>query len=416
MKKLTSMILTLALLLALCACNGGMTAEPPTGDGAGGAEQNGGGAADTLPDGGDTTPDTPSGEESKPTRPSGNASLADVDNGVLERTSLSSMAVPENMKLIGTADATEENNSASITATAVLYALDGDVVNWRTENDFLYVITKGNNRLVVIDAISMCPVYNVPLAGIPAEINLVGDTVCISLPDLCRIDVFAKSDCTRFESLYFDHEVSSFCFDGDFIFYSEHDQHCRVFRKHLITEELTKLTQGNTDTFYMPKLYVNREDRILYIGETGHSSSALFYYNADTSEEIGVFRKNDYGIINHTREIIHIGDDIFWGSFRLSDVSPKQIIGKYGTADYGSVTFASHDLVATYEGLFLTDTYECVIKRSDTGFPFEYVLVSESYHVFFRQRTFDKNIILGINFALQETKNPAEGAPPTGLT
>ena len=120
--------------------------------------------------------------------------------------------------------------------------------------------------------------------------------------------------------------------------------------------------------------------------------------------------------MNHTREIIHIGDDIFWGNFRLSDVSPKQIIGKYGTAAYGSVTFASHELVATYEGLFLTDTYECVIKRSDTGFPFEYVLVSDSYHVFFRQRIFDKNVILGINFALQETKNPAEGAPPTGLT
>ena len=76
--------------------------------------------------------------------------------------------------------------------------------------------------------------------------------------------------------------------------------------------------------------------------------------------------------------------------------------GKYGALDYGSVTFVSDELVSTYEGLFLTETYECVINYFDAGFDFQYMLVSDSYNVFFRKRIGDQNIIIGINFELQE--------------
>ena len=113
------------------------------------------------------------------------------------------MNVPENMKLLGTDNAKEENNTKNIKATVALYQLDGDVVNWTTENDLIYVITSGNNRLVVINSKDMIPIANVPLAGKPAEINLVGDKIYISLPDLCRIDIFSKSNPAKISSLYF---------------------------------------------------------------------------------------------------------------------------------------------------------------------------------------------------------------------
>ena len=311
------------------------------------------------------------------------------------------MQVPENMKFLGTGNATEEKNADNITATVVLYTLDGDVVNWKTENDLIYVITKGNNRLVVINSENMTPIYNVPLAGVPAEINFEGDKIYISLPDLCKIDVFSKSDCTKLSSLHFEHEVASFCFDGDYIFYSEMDQHCKVFRKNLSTGETKEVRTENRYSFIFPKIYLNKEDRTLYIGESGSTGSDLYYFDADTLALKSVFEKNDYGIMNHTREIFHVGDEIFWGNYRLSDTNAKELIGRYGTADYGSMTFASDELVSTYEGLFLTDTYECVIDYYDADFDFEYILVSESYNVFFRARSGDKNIIIGINFDLQ---------------
>ena len=326
-------------------------------------------------------------------------SLTHVNNGVLRDASPEAMRLPYNMELLGSDDVEEENNAAMMQAAVVLYSLDGVIVNWATENDLIYVITEGNNRLVVIDAQSMTPISNTPLPGVPAEMNIIGDEIYISLPALCRIDVFSKYTSEKLTSLYFDHEVSSFCLDGSIVYYTEHDQWCRVFKKDLETGAEIQINDGSL--YYFPKIYLNAEDRILYIGESNSTGSAIFCYDADTLQLLSFFRKNDYGIMNYTREIFHVGDEIFWGNFRLSDTNAKELVGRYGVFDDGSVVFASEEMVSTYEGLFLTDTYECVINYAESGFNFEYVLVSESYHVFFRQRFSDQNVIIGVNFHLQ---------------
>jgi hypothetical protein len=322
-----------------------------------------------------------------------------VNNGVLKESFSDTMKLPENMKSLQSGEADEANKSKKVTATVVMYRLDGDVVNWTTENDLIYVITAGNNRLVMIDSKDMSPVYNTPLSGMPAEMNIIGDEIYISLPDLCRIDVFSKETHELLNSLYFDHEVSSFCLDGNTIYYTEHDQWCSVFKKDLSTGTETPINDGSL--YYFPKIYLNTEDRILYIGESHSSGSAIFYYDADTLQLLSFFRKNGYGIMNYTREIFHVGDEIFWGNYRLSDTNAAVQVGRYGVFDDGSVVFASEEMVSTYEGLFLTDTYECVINYAESGFNYEYVLVSESYHVFFRQRFSDQNVIIGVNFHLQ---------------
>ncbi len=384
MKRLFCMTVCLLLAFALVSCN--FTINFP-----GVSSTNGSTTTSNTNTSGNTT-----------TENNSSVSPEQINNGVLEEVAAEDMSVPENMKSLKTGDATEENNETNITATVVLYVLDGDVVNWTTENDLLYVITKGNNRLVVIDSQSMTPLYNVPLSGVPAEMNLDGDKIYISLPELCRIDVFSKADCTKEASLFFDHEVASFCLDGDYIFYTEMDQFCRVFKKNLSTNRLESVQDVGAYTFYYPKICLNKEDRILYIGESGYTGSAIYYFDADTLALKSVFQKNDYGIMNNTRELFHVGDEVFWGSYRLSDTNAKELIGRYGTANYGSMTFVSDTVVSTHEGLFLTDTYECVIHYSRTGFDFEYILVSESYNVFFRKKNGDKNIIIGVNFELQE--------------
>ena len=305
------------------------------------------------------------------------------------------------MKLLSTDNAKEEDNSKNIKATATIYQLDGDAVSWMTENDLIYVITSGNNRLVVINSKTMAPVSNIPLAGKPAEINVIGNEIYISLPDLCRIDIFSKSNFAKKSSLYFEHEVSSFCIDSNYIYYSEHDQHCNVYKKNMTTNESTQILPDRGWTFFEPKLYLNKQDNILCVGETGTSGSALFYYDATTLELKSVFRKSNYGLFNHTRDIFHVGNEIFWGNYRISDIDANQVVGRYGEADYGSVNFASNELVSTFEGLFLADTCECIVNYFDARFPFEYILVTKSYNVFFRARSVDKNIIIGVNFSMQ---------------
>lgn len=349
----------------------------------------------------DTSSDNKVQDSSEKTEPNKNTVSENINNGVLKKVTSEKMNVPKNMKLLGENEAKEENNAKTIKAQAVLYQLDGNVVNWITENDLIYVITSGNNRLVVINSKTMTAVSNIPLAGKPAEINLIGDKIYISLPDLCRIDIFSKSNLAADSSLYFEHEVSSFCIDGNYIYYSEHDQHCDVYRKNITTNELTKIVPDRGWSFYQPKLYLNKQDNILYIGESGMTGSTLYYYDATTLQLKSLFRKDDYGIMNHTRDIFHVGNEIFWGNYRLSDTKAKQIVGRYGVANYGSVNFASKELVSTFEGVFLTDTYECIINYFDAGFKFQYILATKSNNIFFRARSIDRNIIIGVNFSMQ---------------
>ena len=337
--------------------------------------------------------------EKSEAKPEGDYSeiLESVNNGVLKNSVCDTMKLPENMQLLQSDEATDDNKSTEIWATVVLYYLDGDVVNWVSEGDLLYVITAGNNRLVMIDTTTMIPVYNTSLAAVPAELNIIGDEIYISLPDLCRIDIFSKADGTKKSSLSFDHEISSFCLDGDIIYYTEHDQHCDVYKKNLVKGNVERVQSS----FYFPKILLNKEDNILYIGESGSSGSAIFYYDPDTLTLKSKFEKDNYGITNHTREIFQVGDMIFWGNYCLSDTNAAELIARYGTATYGSVNFASEELVSTYEGLFLTDTYECIVDYDEVQTEFQYVLVTESENIFFRTRSFDTNIIVGVNFNIQ---------------
>lgn len=388
MKRLICIVSSLLLTLALVSCDIGIDVE----------------SFDLEDDTSKSSTAQSDSDNEKQPRPNESESTEDSsnqNNNVLKNVASETMKVPVNMKHLGTMESTGENNS-KIKVTGVLYSLDGNVVNWTTENDFIYVITSGNNRLVIIDSKKMKPIYNAPLAGVPAEMNIIGDKIYISLPDLCRIDVFSKSTCEKENSIYFSgHSVSSFCLDGDYIYYSEHDQHCKVFKKNLVTGDWITLQFKGNSTFYCPKLCLNKEDGILYVGESESSGSAIYYFDAYTFALKSVFEHDNYGIMNHTREIFHIGDKIFWGNYCLSDTNAQELIGRYGTASYGSVVYASEEIVATYEGIFLTDTCECFINYYDADFDYEYVLVSESGNVFFRERSWDCKTIIGVNFELQ---------------
>ena len=248
----------------------------------------------------------------------------------------------------------------------------------------------------------MAPVYNSPLDSVPAEMNIVGDKIYVSLPNLNRIDIFSKANCQKESSISFSNEVSSFCVEGDYIYYTQHSNHCKVFKKNLISGEETVIQKnGNYVSFYCPKICLNKEERILYIGESDSSGCSLYYYNADTLELIGVFQKNNYGVSYASREMFLIEDTLYWGNYAISATNPDELLKHYGTSDSGNLVYASKYLVSTYDGLFLTDTCECIVDYFKAGFDFRSILITDSYNIFFRQTVLDKNIIIGINFNLQ---------------
>lgn len=321
-----------------------------------------------------------------------------LNNGVLKGVFIKSQYIPRNLNLLSTSEAKPEYVLHKVNANVISYSLDGVVVDWITENDILYVITSASNSLVVIDSKTMFPLYNISLPSTPAEVNLFGSHIYISFPDLQRIDIFSKSDCTVTGSWAFEHEISSFVISGEYIYYSEHDQFCRVFRKNLITNEVATIMGGTNGTFYFPKIYLNEKDNLLYIGESRSTGSGIYYYDATTLELKSEFRKNGYGVNNHTRKIFHANDMVFWSYYALSDTDASRSIFTYGLTTSSSVTFANADVVATYEGLFLTNTYQLIVDCNDSSFYYQHLLITESNNVFFRNHDTNPKIIYGVNF------------------
>ena len=237
------------------------------------------------------------------------------------------------------------------------YLYEGTFVNLVTDKNIVYSIFKLPNTIVAYDTENLELIYSMPLPGRPAEIQVDGNNLLISYPDLKCIRVYNKKTLTQSKSISLPNVVSSFCIDGDIIYYSEDDQHCKVYRTDLSTNETKTIVRPDNvpELFYFPKLLLNKEKGLLYIGDSGTTGSTLYYYNTADLSLHSMFRKNDYGLTNQKRTMFYVNDNIFWGGFRFGSDSAKNIIGEYGGS---STHYADESFVITANGIYETDTYQ----------------------------------------------------------
>jgi hypothetical protein len=326
------------------------------------------------------------------------AALEHTKNGVINKVYTGDMSLATNIQFLKSHNATADKSEETSKLATVMYLLDGDIKNWVIENDIIYVITANNNTLVAIDSQTMTPLYNTPLSGIPGEISIIENKIYVSLYSLHRIDIFSKSDGKKVSFISLENEAYSFAIYDNYIFYSEASQHCKVFRKNILNNETVTLPQ----TFYYPKIYVNHEDGLLYIGESHCSGSRLYYLDANTLLLKSSFAKNNYGISNNTREIFHVNDMVFWGNYCFSDTNATAPICVYGRDDIGEVIFASEDYVSTRDGIYVTDTTECIIKSQNDKYYYHDIIITKSYNVFLKTHlSTNANVLIGINLNLQ---------------
>lgn len=237
------------------------------------------------------------------------------------------------------------------------YLYEGTFVSLVNDNNTVYSIFKLPNIIVAYDTEKLELVYSMPLPGRAAEIQVEGNNLLISYPELKCIKVYNKKTLTQIKSISLPNVVSSFCIDGNVIYYSEDDQHCKVFRTDLSTNETKTIVRSDNVPvlFYFPKLLLNKEKGLLYIGDSGTTGSTLYYYNTDDLSLHSIFRKNNYGLTNQKRTMFFVNDNIFWGGFRFGADSAENIIGEYG----GSSTYhADENFVITAKGIYETDTYQ----------------------------------------------------------
>ena len=237
---------------------------------------------------------------------------------------------------------------------AFLY--EGTFISVVDDKNITYSIFRDPNAIAAYDVQNFEMLYTTSLPGKPAEIQVEGNNLYISYPDLKCIKVYNKTTFSLIESISLPNVVSSFCIDGDLVYYSEHDQHCKVYCTNLQTKETKMIKNGNVSkSFYFPKLALNKELGLLYIGESGSTGSALYYYNTSDLSLHSVFKKDNYGLTNQKRTLFYVGNNVFWGGFRFGADSAENIIGSYSG---NSIYYADQNFVITVKGIYDTESYQ----------------------------------------------------------
>lgn len=275
--------------------------------------------------------------------------LPEINSSVEEK-------VEEEIPVVSGGDTTEKDELVlGEDYGAFLY--EGDFVNLAIDNDKVYCVFKSPNVIVAYDADELDPIYSAPLEGRPAEIQVDGNDLLISFPDLKCIKVYNKNTFALVRSISLPNVVSSFCIDGNVVYYSEDNQHCKVFCTNLLKNE-TKTILNHDDVperFYFPKLLLNKAENLLYIGESGSSGSEIYYYNTSDLSLHSKYAKDNYGHFNNKRTMYLVGNNVFWGGFRLAADDAEEVIGEYtGNATY----YADENFVITAKGIYDTDTYQ----------------------------------------------------------
>ena len=231
------------------------------------------------------------------------------------------------------------------------------VVKVINDGDIVYYITRFPNKLVVYDSFSEEFVNEVQLPGIPAEIHIENNQILISFPNLKTIKYYNKDSFDYEKELKLPQIVSSFCFYNEYIFYSEDDQHCKVFRTNMNTGE----TKQVMFSCYFPKLLVNTEDKLLYIGESHSTGSKLYYVDLESLTVKSSFALKNYGYCNCSRNICYDGEYVYFGRFRVDKLNANKVVGEYDDSYRDGVGFVSGEFVTTRFGVYVKDTYEPIL-------------------------------------------------------
>ncbi len=242
------------------------------------------------------------------------------------------------------------------------YDIQGDFVNWAESNNTVYMLTQSPNNLYIFTTTDSRKITAYSLPAAPAEARIYGEKLYVSFPALNKIQAYDKQSLKTLNSITGLGEVSSFCIDGSTLYYSEHDQWCKIFRKNLSTGENDQIKFTGKDLFYNPKLELNKKAGLLYIGESGLSAGRVYYCNLSDLSLNSFFADGGYGYHNNNRCMYVYEDGVYWGSFKLNAAKADDVLLQYGSASGCSISFAGERFVCSRVGLFNQKTGKLIDK------------------------------------------------------
>ncbi len=243
-----------------------------------------------------------------------------------------------------------------------IYELDGTITDWFVEDEVVHTILKNDNRYIVFDTVSGEIIFNYELSGRPAKIHNRENELWISYPDLQCIKIYDKQSFEVKNTIDLQHTVSSFDVYGDYIIYTEDDQHVEGYRYNLKNGQTDNIKHDRLGgRFYRADVLVNNKFGLVYISDSHNTGSTVFCYDIETLELKSIFRKNNYGYLNFKRRSFLVDDSLYWGEFELDATNVSIIKGWYESPYAAGMLHVGKKYVATTDGIYLRESYEQMI-------------------------------------------------------
>ena len=169
---------------------------------------------------------------------------------------------------------------------------------------------------------------DIPLPGTPAEIQSDSGQLLISFPILKCIKYYNAASLALEKTLDLPEAVSSFVFWNGFLFYTEDDQFCRIFRLQLSTGETAYVGGKDGRTFHCPKILVNEKAHLLYVMESSLTSGSVVYYDLSSL----VIKSESSGCANSTRIAYFDDNRLYVYNHSIDPLNAEKI---YDVFDYG---------------------------------------------------------------------------------
>lgn len=270
-----------------------------------------------------------------------------------------------------------------------VFLYDGVLIEMARDKDIVYLIYRNPNMLLAYDSNSFQIKKDITLPGAPAEIHVEGEQVQISFPELKSIGIYNKNTLEEIKSIILPNEVASFCFDEDLVYYTEYSQSCNVYRTNLTTNETVKATgyPFATSRFHQPKVLLNKEKGILYIGESSITSSTLHYYS---TKDLTCMYASD-GVENGTRKMFLIDNKVYWGPMVFDAENPTNPLYEYagGTSIWSYMRYADEKYVVNTGRIYDRKTNQFVTSVEEFG----EVVITESENLVASYHTDEGNFI-----------------------
>ena len=237
--------------------------------------------------------------------------------------------------------------------------VDEPLTQWVSddENGYIYAISREHNKLLFIKTSNLEVTKEIYIGSEPSDIELSNGMLYISLFGANKIVIVDAQTGEIANTLRTQGIPYRLAVDDNKLFYSEEDPIFGINVYDLMKNTDSKLNQAISVS--RPDLTINRDNDILYIGDSGVTGGKAYAVNtADYSKVSQTSYANGYGFPSPDRNIVYDGDNLYYAKHILDPSNLSIIRGNLNE----TVIYAKGDYIFSNNKIFDKDAYLPVVE------------------------------------------------------